>query len=198
MKEELSYTLAKKVDNTGELAYQGLIEIAKDYIEGDLYHCDNIIYEVVEIFLDTTNEYTIEYFQKFCNQIRVWNYREFKTQFKTLSDFCTYDNLIFEIDCQWASSDYGDDYIICYKYHNISKEDTSSINIIGTYMECERLITLYEHEILSWTDIESSIYVFNEYLNNYLGDWNTDNYNDEYEYCWAILNRIDQLIGGIL
>lgn len=203
--KKLFYELAKEVDESGELAYQGLIEMAKGHVSGTLYPCENIAYDIVETFLDTTNKYSIEYFQKFCNQIKVWSYNEFKAHFKTLSNFYEYDTLIdivsilFQIDCYWASDDYGEDYIICYEYHDIDKKDICTINIIGTYMECERLMTLQEHEILSIKDIENAIECIDIYLNGYLSELSHNLKDDDiYKYADNILDRVDQLIGGLL
>ena len=200
---EQNKKMAKKMNDDGELVLMGMCAMAQQQLTArDSYL--PIIIEVVDVFLDTALKYDIESFNKYLDKIKIWEYSDFCKQFKTLSDFYSDDNLLdiigalFDIDCYWTKDDWCNNLVICYDYFEDDCTNVNDINILGTYMECERLLTLYEHEILSWTDIESSICVFDEYLNNYLGDWNIDNYNDEYECCWAILDRIDQLIGGVL
>lgn len=192
----------EKVDGIDKLALTGMAVYAQERLYTQ-HHYDPVVFEVIDVFLDTTLDYSLNAFDKFLDKIKIWDYSDFCKQFKALSQYYTYDNLLnivstlFNIECYWSQDDWCNDLVICYDYF---EDDTNvnNINIIGTYMECERLLTLYEYEILSWVNVKEGIYVFNSYLNNYLNDLDIDDYEDEYKCCWAILEEIDQLVGGVL
>ena len=193
----------RKIDSIDGLALTGMTVYAQEKL-GTLHHYDPVVFEVVDVFLDTTLDYSLNAFDEFLSKIKVWDYPDFCKQFKTLSRYYTYNNLLdivailFNIDCYWSQDDWCNDLIVCYNYF---EDDTNvnKINIIGTYMECERLMTLQEHEILSIKDIENAIECIDMYLNNYLSELSHNLEDDDiYKYADNILNRVNQLIGGIL
>lgn len=202
---KVNYDIAKTIDKTGELAYIGLRQMAKVYLSDiqDAYGYQGIAHDIVDTFLDTSNVYTLQYFKQYCNQIKIWDYSDFAKQFHTLSKFFTYDDLVdivstlFNIDCCWEYDDYGNACVICYEYEGIDKDEIDEINIIGTYMECERLMTLRAKEIISIDDVESAVICFNEYLNGYLLSAKIQDDN-VYVYCDNVLDKINKLIGGVL
>lgn len=193
----------KKVDGIDKLALIGMRVYAQERLD-TLHHYDPVVFEVVNVFLDTTLDYSLNAFDEFLSKVKVWDYSDFCKQFKTLSQYYTYNNLLnivstlFNIDCYWSQDYWCNDLIVCYDYF---EDDTNvnKINIIGTYMECERLMTLQEKEILSLKDIESAIECIDIYLNNYLSELSHNLEDDDiYKYADNILNRVDHLIGGIL
>ena len=193
----------KKVDDIDKLALIGMTVYAQERLD-TLHHYDPVVFEVVDVFLDTTLDYSLNAFDEFLSKIKVWDYSDFCKQFKTLSQYYTYDNLLdivatlFNIDCYRSQDYWCNDLIVCYDYF---EDDTNvnKINIIGTYMECERLMTLQEKEVLSVKDIESAIECIDIYLNNYLSELSHNLEDDDvYKYADNILNRVDYLIGGIL
>lgn len=193
----------KKVDGIDKLALIGMRVYAQERLD-TLHHYDPVVFEVVNVFLDTTLDYSLNAFDEFLSKVKVWDYSDFCKQFKTLSQYYTYNNLLnivstlFNIDCYWSQDYWCNDLIVCYDYF---EDDTNvnKINIIGTYMECERLMTLQEKEVLSIKDIESTIECIDMYLNNYLSELSHNLEDDDvYQYANNILDRVDQLIGGIL
>lgn len=193
----------KKVDDIDKLALIGMTVYAQEKLD-TLHHYDPVVFEVVDVFLDTTLDYSLSAFDEFLSKIKVWDYSDFCKQFKTLSQYYTYDNLLniistlFNIECYWSQDDWCNDLIVCYDYFE-DDTDINKINIIGTYMECERLMTLQEKEVLSIKDIESTIECIDMYLNNYLSELSHNLEDDDiYKYADNILNRVDQLIGGVL
>ena len=192
----------EKVDGIEKLALTGMAVYAQERLYTQHYY-DPVVFEVVDVFLDTTLDYSLSAFDEFLSKIKVWDYSDFCKQFKTLSQYYTYDNLLniigtlFNIECYWSQDYWCNDLIVCYDYF---EDDTNinKINIIGTYMECERLMTLQEKEILSIKDIESAIECIDIYLNNYLSELSHNLEDDDiYKYANNILNRVDYLIGGI-
>lgn len=193
----------EKVDGIDELALTGMAVYAQEKLLAHHYY-DPVIFEVVDVFLDTTLDYSLNSFDKYLNKIKIWDYSDFCKEFKTLSQYYTYDNLLnivstlFNIDCYWTYDDWCNDLIICYDYFE-DDTDVNNINIIGTYMECERLMTLQEHEILSIKDIKNAIECIDMYLNNYLSELSHNLEDDDiYKYADNILDRVNQLIGGVL
>lgn len=196
--------LVKKMNDDGELALCGLILTIEDTYGLRKWE-ENIAYEIADVFLECTMDYSIKGLHDFLRKIEIWQYDDFQRTFNELAMFYKKDDLldivgtIYDIECYWTN-DYDDDlYVICYDYPKDLNIKDIHINIIGSYMECERLLTLLEHEIVSAKDVDDSIDIFNQYLNNYLGDdWNVNQYSDEFEYCNKVLDRIDQLLGGVL
>ena len=193
----------KQVDGIDKLALIGMTVYAQERL-GTLHHYDIVVFEVVDVFLDTTLDYSLNAFDEFLSKVKVWDYSDFCKQFKTLSQYYTYNNLLdivgtlFNIDCYWSQDYWCNDLVVCYDYF---EDDTNvnKINIISTYMECERLMTLQEKEILSLKDIENAIECIDIYLNNYLSELSHNLEDDDiYQYADNVLERVNQLIGGVL
>ena len=80
---------------------------------------------------------------------------------------------------------------------NLSLKNRKKLNYIGIMMELERIFTLQEFEIITWQDIDTFVECLYEYGYDIDKDYNYREDN-EYDTVNNIVDRLDQIFGGIL
>ena len=191
----------KNIDTDGELAYIGMCHLVAQHINS--YLENSFVTDIVDDFFIHENSHTFENFRKYLSKIKVWNGKEFKKQFKEIWNICTDIQdmtdiiaIVYNIDCYISYESYNEDNskIICYNYN--PNHEYNKINPIGMYKECSRLETLIEFEILTMKNVLQSVESINACTNNMLDGYDCSD-DDEYNYAFNILERIQSLFGGI-
>ena len=191
----------KNIDTDGELAYIGMCHLVARHVNS--YLENSFVTDIVDNFFIHENSHTFENFRKYLSKIKVWNGKEFKKQFKEILNVCTDIQdmtdiiaIVYNIDCYIDYESYNEDNsrIICYNYN--PNHEYNKINLIGMYKECSRLETLMKFEILTMKNVLQSVEIINACTNNMLDGYDCSD-NDEYNYAFNILERIQSLFGGI-
>ena len=191
----------KNIDTDGELTYIGMCHLVARHVNS--YLENSFVTDIVDNFFIHENSHTFENFRKYLSKIKVWNGKEFKKQFKEILNVCTDIQdmtdiiaIVYNIDCYIDYESYNEDNsrIICYNYN--PNHEYNKINLIGMYKACSRLETLMEFEILTMKDVLQSVESINAYTNNMLDGYDCSD-DDEYNYAFNILERIQSLFGGI-
>ena len=204
MTEQWVKKAAKEMDENGWYTYQGMkqmivnwfnLEKIMDLLGG---HCIAVQY-ILETYLECyDNDWD---FPEYLDNCRIWTEDDLKEEFKDIWEHCiTYEGFCEYMDYFYPENEgmfwpweYG---VYSTQVAQDFEKNRQKINWTGVLMECERLITMMEYEEkhgieITQNDLNKVAEVIAEYGYDINGDY-------DYDTAWDMLERYNQVFGGII
>lgn len=200
--EEWAFKYAHQWDEKaeGKYAYLGMLKIVEEHFNLGKDESDVTEY-VLETYLECYDENDDVSFEEYLNHCRIWTEHDLKNQFNDIWSHC----MTYEGFCEYMGYFYPEDTEYMFPWEDgvfttwIDKDfekNRKEINWTGVMMECERLLCMMDYEDKYGIEItESELNKVIEIIAEYGYDIREDY---EYETAFDVLDRYNQVFGGIM
>lgn len=203
-REKWALKAAKEMDDNGWYAYEGMRAIILDVfnlreITDKLGGVNYAVEYVLETFLETYD--SSDEFMEYLADCRIWTEDDLQEEFDDIWSRC----ITYEGFCEYMDYFYPENEGMFWPWEkgvfstqviqNFEKNRTR-INWTGVLMECERLMTMMEYEEkygieITQNDLNKTAEIIAEYGYDINGDY-------DYDTAWDMLERYNQVFGGII